>query len=81
MSATDALWPGLHQAWEIQWAEEPHAAGGTGMHDLFPRWVKAGQLGWGPRHEIIFLTFPTTGARALAQRPGAQGRGTRVDMG
>ena len=42
------------------------------MHDLFPRWVKAGQLG-GPRREIIFLTFPTTGARALAQRPGAQG--------
>lgn len=73
VSATDAVWPGLHQAWEVQWAEEPHAAGGTGMHDLFPRWVKAGQLG-GPRREIIFLTFPTTGARAL----GSEARSPRL---
>lgn len=25
------------QEWEVQWAEEPHAAEGTGMHGLFPR--------------------------------------------
>lgn len=39
-------------------------------------WVKAGQLG-GPRGEIIFLTFPTAGARAQAQmpEPKAEGRG------
>ena len=43
------------------------------MHDLFPRWVKAGQLG-GPRREIIFLTFPTTGARAL----GSEARSPRL---
>lgn len=47
------------------------------MHDLFPRWVKAGQLGWGPRHEIIFLTFPTTGQGLWlrGQEPKAEGLG------
>ena len=37
-------------------------------------WVKAGQLG-GPRGEIIFLTFPTAGARAQAQMPEPKAEG------
>lgn len=49
------------QAWDMSWAEGPHAVGGAGMHDLLPVWVKAGQLG-GPRGEITLPAFPTAEA-------------------
>jgi len=64
------------QAWDVEWAEEPHAAGGADMHDLLPMWVKAGQLG-GPGGEITLLTFPTAeaGARAQTPEPKAEGLG------
>lgn len=62
------------QAREVQWAEEPHAAGETGMHDLLRMWEKAGQLG-GPRGEIIFLAFPTAEAGAWVQTPEPKAEG------
>lgn len=77
VSATEVVWPGLHQAWEVQWAEEPHAAGGTGMHDLFPRWVKAGQLWRGPGMRSSFSPFPQQGQGLWlrGQEPKAEGLG------
>lgn len=61
--------PGLHRAQEVQWAAKPHAAGGTGMQDLLPRWVKAGQLS-GPRVRSPFSPFPQQGQGLGLRRQG-----------
>lgn len=67
--------PGPHRARRGQWAEELHAATGTGMHDLLPEWAKA--AGWAQEGDPLlpYLSHSRGSAQAQMPEPKAEGLG------